>query len=284
MTAALAPPPDAVRFRRRAGMIAAVRETWQARHLIRALAERDIRAVYKQAWLGVAWAVVTPVALMLVFTVFFQRVANVETFGAPYALFSFIALVPWNFYTTSMNSGGLALVNQMTLVNKINCPRETFPLASVAVSGFNAVIGLGVLALLFVINRYPPAITTPLAIFPLIVQLTFTVACVLALSSVTVYLRDMRHLLPIILQIGLFVTPIAYSLEAIAQNLPSWAVPVYVMLNPIAAAIDGYRQTVLYGNMPNWGQLGLAFLSSAVMLYGSLRLFRRLEANFADAA
>jgi ABC-type polysaccharide/polyol phosphate export permease len=284
MAAALTPPPDVARFRRRFGAVAALRETWQARPLIRALAERDIRAAYKQAWLGVAWAVVTPVMLMVVFTFFFQKVATVETFGAPYALFSFIALVPWNFFTSSMTSGGLALVNQMTLVNKINCPRETFPLASVSVAAFNAVIGLAVLALLFVINRYAPAVTTPLAILPLLVQLMFTVACVLALSSVTVYLRDMRHLLPIVLQIGLFVTPIAYSLDAIAKNLPSWLVPIYVIVNPMAACLDGYRQTVLYGNMPNWGQLGLAALSSAVLLYGSLRLFRRLETSFADAA
>jgi ABC-2 type transport system permease protein/lipopolysaccharide transport system permease protein len=204
----------------------------------------------------------------------------VSTNGVPYALFSYIALVPWNFYSTTLSTGGMSLVTQMALVNKIRCPREAFPLSSMLVSGFNSVIAVGVLLILFVINWTAPKPTTVFIIFPLAVQLVFTTACVLLVSGVTVFLRDMRHALPILLQLGLFATPIAYGMSLVPQNLQ---VP-YVIINPLAACIDSYRECVLFGNAPNWGLLGPAAASSALIFYASIKIFRRLEVGFADVA
>lgn len=273
-------PPESLRFHRPAAVLRAPAEIWRARAIVRALSERELRAFYKQAVLGVAWAVLTPVALMLVLTIFFQRVATIDTNGAPYALFSYLGLVPWNFFSSSVTTGGMSLVNQMALVNKIKCPREVFPLSSIVVAGFNSAIAGTVLLVLFAIDRYAPKATTPLAIFPLIVSIMFTVAVTLIVSCVTVYLRDLRHALPILMQLGFFVTPIAYSMSAIPPNLQ---VP-YSMLNPIAPVIDSYRETILYGNAPNWTLLGAGALSSFVLLLVAVKLFRRLEMGFADVA
>jgi ABC-type polysaccharide/polyol phosphate export permease len=119
-----------------------------------------------------------------------------------------------------------------------------------------------------------------LAILPLLVQVAFTLGLTLIVASVTVYLRDLRHALPILLQLGLLATPIAYGLDQIPENLQ----PLYCAINPIAPVIDSYRQTVLYGNMPNWSLLGIGAASSLVFLIGGLKLFRRLELGFADVA
>lgn len=273
-------PPDELRFRRRAPVLSAPLEIFRARLLIRALAEREIRAQYKQAVLGIAWAVITPVMLMIVLTVFFQRVGSINTNGVPYALFAYIGLVPWNFFSGSVTTGGLSLVNQMNLVNKLNCPREVFPLSSIVVVAFNSAIAGVVLVVLFAVNAFAPKATTPLAIIPFVVHILFTVAVTLLVSCTTVYLRDLRHALPILLQLGFFATPIAYGLDAIAEPYR----PLYCLLNPMAPVIDSYRQTVLYGNPPNWGLLGCGAVSATILLVGGLKLFRRLEMGFADVA
>lgn len=273
-------PDPALRFRQPPALLAAPGEVWRARQLIRALAERELRALYKQAVLGVAWAVLTPVALMIVFTIFFQRLSPVDTSGVPYPLFVYIGLVAWSFFSASVSNGGLSLVSQMNLVNKIKCPREVFPLSYVAIAAFNTLIASAVLLVLFAINRFMPKPTSVLAVLPFIVQLAFTVGLTLVVASVTVYLRDLRHALPILLQIGLLATPVAYGLDQIPEALRPW----YCLVNPMGPVIDSYRQTVLYGNAPNWTYLGLGALSSAVVLVGGLRLFRRLEQGFADVA
>ncbi len=273
-------PPESIRFKRRTPVLRAPGDIWRARALVRALAERELRALYKQAALGVAWAVLTPISLMLVLTIVFQRVANVPTGGVPYSIFAYIGLVSWNFFSGSVTAGGMSLVNQMPLVNKLNCPREVFPLSSIAVTAVNSIIASFVLIILFAINGFAPKITSPVAIIPLVVQIAFTIAITLLVSCTTVYLRDLRHALPIILQLGLFATPIAYGMEQIPEQ---WRAP-YSIVNPLAPIIDSYRQTILYGNMPNWYLLGLGTLSTLVLLIGGLKLFRRLEMGFADVA
>jgi ABC-type polysaccharide/polyol phosphate export permease len=275
-----AEPPKELRFRRSNRVVDVAREVWDSRPLIRALAEREVRAQYKQAGLGVAWAVVTPVVLMLVFTLLIRKAASIDTHGVPPAIFAYIALVPWNFFSSSVTTGGLGIINQMALVNKIRCAREVFPLAEVATSAFSAVIAASIILILFVVLRYAPSKTSLWFPIPMLVQLVFTIAVALAASAITVFLRDLRHALPILMQIGLLATPIFYSIDQVPHN---WQVP-FVILNPMAAVITTYRDTVLYGQGPPWRLLVPAAISSVVWLYGSIRLFRRLEIGFADVA
>ncbi len=272
--------PVDLRFHRRLRLRSSTREVWSRRELVRILAEREFRVRYKQAVLGSAWAILTPLFLMLVFTVFFHRVAKVNTNGAPYPLFAYLGLLPWTFLSTSLSQGGQALINNVPLLNKVACPREVFPLGSIAVAGLDMSIATAVLFMLFGIYEFPPKSTSYWVPVLLIVQVAFTVGLTLAISAVIVYLRDLRHALPILLQLGLFATPVAYGIEVVPQSMRL----VYVAINPLAAVIDGYRRAVLWGTHPDWGTLAVGGIASLVYLCGGYAWFKRLETGFADVA
>lgn len=261
-------------------LLAVVGEIWSSRVFIRALAEREIRARYKQAYLGVAWALVTPLVLMIVFSLVVGRVAEIDTGGIPYPVFTYIALVPWAFFTSAMTRGGTSIITNAEIMRKIPIPRETFPAASITVAAFDASVATLLLGVLFAIFRFPPKPTILLVPILLLVLVVFTAGVTLLVSAVIVYLRDLRHALPIIVQVGLFVTPIAYSIDLVPERF-LW---LYSILNPLGPVIEGLRDTVLRGEPPRWDILGLAALSSLVILLLSLVVFRRLELGFADVA
>jgi ABC-type polysaccharide/polyol phosphate export permease len=273
-------PPPEILFRLKVRLVPAIREVWRRRELVRTLAERDLRVRYKQAFLGIAWSILTPLALMIVFTVFFQRVAKVDTGGAPYALFAYLGLLPWTFFSTSVSQGGQSLVLNNQLVNKVYCPREVFPLASMAVAAIDTILATLVLGLLFVITGFAPQPTAVWVPVLLAVQVAFTFGVTLVMSAVLVFLRDLRHVLPIILQLGLFATPVAYGMDVVAPSLRM----LYSTLNPLAPVIDGYRRTVLLGLPPDWGLLGPGAATSVLLLGVGYVVFKRLEPGFADYA
>jgi ABC-2 type transport system permease protein/lipopolysaccharide transport system permease protein len=274
-----APPPE-ILFRLKLSIFAAIREVWTARELVRTLAERDFRIRYKQAVLGFAWAVLTPVSLMVVFTLFFKRVANVDTGGAPYVLFAYLGLLPWTFFSTSVAQGGQTLVTNSALLQKVYCPREVFPLASCLVAAIDTAIATVVLGVLFVVTGYAPRLTTLWVPVLLVVQVAFTFGVALVTSGVLVFFRDLRHALPIILQLGLFATPVAYGMNVVPPSLQV----LYSAANPLAPVIDGYRRTVLLGQAPDWHLLLPGSITSTALLVIGYIVFKRLEPGFADYA
>jgi ABC-type polysaccharide/polyol phosphate export permease len=273
-------PPSELLFRPKLRVLAAVREVWRGRELVRTLAERDFRVRYKQAVLGVAWAVLTPLALMVVFTVFFQRVAKVDTGGAPYALFAYLGLLPWTFFSTSVAQGGQSLVLNNQLLNKVYCPREVFPMASTVVAAIDTTIAVAVLGLLFVVTGFVPKATSVWVPVLLAVQVAFTFGATLVISAVLVFFRDLRHALPVILQLGLFATPVAYGMDVVPEDLQV----LYSAVNPLAPVIDGYRRTILLGLPPDWQLLVPGAVVSAVLLVAGYAVFKRMEPGFADYA
>jgi len=275
-------PRQEIWFRRRVGLFSAVKELWDFRELTITLAERDLRVRYKQAVLGIAWAVIAPVVMMIAFTVLFNRFAKVNTGGAPYALFAYLGLLPWTFFSNSISQGGLSLVSNNDLLNKLYCPREVFPIASIADAAVDALIATCVLALLFPITGFAPK--TPLYYLPplLIVLFMFTLAVTLAIAAVTVYARDLRLVLPLAIQVGLFVTPVVYGASEISTSKEFLI--VYSAINPLVPVIDGLRSTVLDGVPPDWISLSAGAASSLVYLFGGFWLFKRLEVGMADVA
>jgi ABC-2 type transport system permease protein/lipopolysaccharide transport system permease protein len=273
-------PPSSLKYRRHLGFAEAMAELWKSRELTRTLVERDLRVRYKQTVLGFGWAVLGPVIFMLVFTLFFQRAAHFNTHGAPYALFSYTALVPWTFFAEAVTLGSLSLISNLTLLNKVYCPREVFPIASTAGSGFDAAISSLVLIVLFAIYQFPPAWTTLWVPLLIALEVAFTLGVTLFAASVLIYLRDVRYVVPLVVQVGMFATPVAYGLSVIPANLQVG----YAILNPLGPIIDDFRRTVLYGQAPQWGLLGLAAIASVAWLAGGYALFKRLETGFADIA
>jgi ABC-2 type transport system permease protein/lipopolysaccharide transport system permease protein len=273
-------PPPGIRYRRRLGYRRALGELWQSRELTRTLLERDLRVRYKQTVLGFGWSVIGPVTFMVVFTLFFNRAGHFDTGGAPYPLFSYIALVPWTFFAESLTIGSTSLISNLSLLNKIYCPREVFPIATIAAAGFDALVSTSVLFLLFAIYRYPPKLTTLWTPLLVLVLLVFTVGVTVFAAAVLVYLRDVRYVVPLLVQIGLFATPVAYSLSVIPTRL----LPFYAIVNPLGPIIQDFRRTVLYGLPPQWSLFGLAASASVIWLLGGYAIFKRLETGFADIA
>jgi ABC-type polysaccharide/polyol phosphate export permease len=255
-------------------------ELWHSRELTRTLIERDLRVRYKQTVLGFGWALLGPVVFMLVFTLFFQRAAHFNTDGTPYALFSYTALVPWTFFAEAVTIGSSSLISNVTLLNKVYCPREVFPIAATVAAMFDAAVSVVVLLVLFGIYQYPPALATLWVPVLIAIEIAFTLGVTLFSAAVLVYLRDVRYVVPLAVQVGMFASPVAYGFSVIPPGLR----PVYSIVNPLGPVLDGFRRTVLHGMAPDWGLLGLATVASMAWLVGGYALFKRLETGFADIA
>jgi ABC-type polysaccharide/polyol phosphate export permease len=272
-------PPAALRFRRSANVFSSLGRLWAYRELLRSLSERQLRSRYKQAILGFVWALATPVSLMLVF-IFINSQADIQTDGVPYALFSFVGLLAWTFFSSSVSGGTSSLLGNTALLTKTACPRELFPFASILVAGVDTVVASTVLVFLFIINQTAPQPATVYVPILFLVQLAFTMGLSLLFAILIVYLRDLRYAIPLFLQVGLLATPIAYGLDAI----PTQYRGLYCLLNPLAPVIDGYRRTVLQNHPPQWGYLGLGALTSTIVLVAGFWIFKRWEGGVVDYA
>lgn len=272
------PPPELI-YRHRVHLSKALRELRQHKELVLTLAERELRARYKQTNLGFTWSLIVPLFLVIVFTLFIDRVAEIDTEGAPYALFAYLGLIPWTFFSVSVNHGGQSLINNSTLITKVRCPREVFPMTSVGLSAFDSVISTGMLGLLFLVFGVAPKSTSYMAVPLLLVQVAFTLGVTLLISSITVYVRDVRQAMPLLLQLGLFATPVAYPVP-----LSPFFEKLYALVNPLAPVIEGYRSVILYGESPRWDLVGLGAITAFTILFVGYYVFKRLEAGFADVA
>ena len=252
------------------------------RHIIVTLAERELRARYKQAILGAGWALLTPLMLMLIFSLVFTKFAKVDSGGVPYPLFAYLGLIPWTFFSSAVSAGGNSLISNTPLLNKVYLPREVFPIAALAVAAVDAVLSVVVLVGIFAIEGYAPHIQVLYAPVLLVVALIFTLGVTLAVAALLVYVRDLRNALPLLLQLGLFATPVAYGTVAIANSRTM--VLVFSALNPLSPVIDGLRRTILHGQAPDWSALGIGALTATLLLFVSYLLFKRLETGMADIA
>ncbi|MBL8166649.1 MAG: ABC transporter permease [Acidobacteria bacterium] len=262
----------------RESLRAHLRELWRHRELLWLITQREIKVRYKQSLLGVLWAILQPLSLMLVFTVFFSWFARMQSDGIPYPLFSYAALLPWTFFSTALSFAIPSLIANSHIITKIYFPREIVPLASVLAAFLDFVIAAGVFVLLLVLYRVPPTWNL-LYVLPIVaIQLAFTTGICLLLSAFTVLYRDVRHTLPLVMQIWMFVTPILYSASVVPPRWRAW----YFSLNPMAAIIDGYRRTVVQGVPPQGRYLALAALVSGVLIWAGYKYFKHLEREFAD--
>lgn len=254
------------------------RELWRHRELLWLLTQREIKVRYKQSALGVAWAVLQPFSLMVVFTVFFSWFARMQSDGIPYPLFSYAALLPWTFFSTSLSFAIPSLIANSHIITKIYFPREVIPLSSVMAAFLDFLIASAVFVALLAFYRVPPTWNL-LYVAPIVaIQILFTVGISLLLSAFTVLYRDVRHTLPLVIQIWMFVTPILYPASVVPERWRGW----YFSLNPMAAIIDGYRRAVIQGVAPQLKYLLLAAAASCLLVLAGYKYFKHLEREFAD--
>jgi ABC-2 type transport system permease protein/lipopolysaccharide transport system permease protein len=273
-------PPPEIRYRRAFQLRSELRELIEARHVIYSLTERDLRSRYSQMALGFLWNILGPLSLTIVFG-FVLNKANVNPpFDVPRPVWLYTALMPWSFFSGAVSSGGLSLVSNNSLLNKVYVPREVFPISQIAEQIVDSTCAATAFVALLILYRFPPASTFYWAPIPLLIALVFATAVSILLAGLTVYFRDLRQAIPVMLQLGLFVNPIAYDLSKVSPALQ----PVLVALDPLAASIDGLRRCLLYGQAPNWGLTALAAVVASAELCIAYVVFKQMEAGFADVA
>jgi lipopolysaccharide transport system permease protein len=254
------------------------REIWNYRELLYFLTKRDIKVRYKQTVLGGLWAVIQPAFTMLVFTLFFGRLAKMPSDGLPYPIFVYAGLLPWTYFANAVSASGNSLVGSSNLITKVYFPRIVVP-ASAALAGLlDFFIALFVLAALMIWYQFMPG--PAILLFPFLVALTFlcAVGVGLWLSALNVQYRDIRYAIPFLIQVWMFVSPVIYPVSLVHGNY-QWL----LALNPMGGVIHAYRAALL-GHQPiDWGLLGLSTLIILALFLGGLYYFRRMEKVFADA-
>jgi len=282
------PSPDLF-YRHHVSLPSAIGKVWSRREVIFALAERDVRASYKQAALGMAWALLSPVLQVVLFTLIFSRVKAFHVAHVPYAIYAYVGILCWTYFAGALSSGGNSMIGNINLLQKTQFPRECFPLSQMLEQTLYTTIALLPLAILMGYNGFAPKIE--ILWFPLFiaVEAMFTAGVILAMAALIVYVRDLVQVMAIISQIGLFATPVIWPLDKL-QNITYAPLglhhvdlrPFYCFFNPLASVMDGVRGTMLLGQQPDWTLLGIGALSAAIYFVIGYSIFKRLEVGFAD--
>jgi len=253
-------------------------EVWHARELLYFLVWRDIKVRYKQTALGIAWSVLQPFLTMVVFTIFFGRLAKMPSDGVPYPLFSLAALVPWTYFATAASNGAASLVGNQHLIAKVYFPRVLVPLAAVLMPAVDLAVSFGMLVVLMAWYHVVP--TAAIAALPLYAGLGILTALAITLwtSALSVRYRDARYVLPFVIQIWLFVSPVAYP----ASMVPARWRLLYA-LNPMATVVEGFRSSLL--GTPGPGSMAaIAVAVVAAALVAGAAYFRSVEGSIVDLA
>lgn len=256
-----------------------VRELWRYRELLYFLIWRDVKVRYKQTVLGVAWAILQPMMMMAVFTVFFGRLAGISTGDIPYPLFAYAGLLPWTFFATALANSGNSVVASERLITKIYFPRLAVPLAAVGASAVDFIIACGLLLVLMLGYGFWPS-WGMLLLAPLVFAMILLAAlgCGTFLAALNVRYRDFRYVIPFLVQFWMFATPTVY-MQPVAHT--SGPLQTALALNPLTALIASFRAACLGGDVP-WGEFGLASVCVALIFLTACFYFRRVEDNFAD--
>jgi lipopolysaccharide transport system permease protein len=253
-----------------------LRDLWAYRELLYFLTWRDVKVRYKQTELGIAWAIIQPLFTMLVFTLFFGRLAGVPSDNVPYPIFAFTGLLAWTFFSNAITTSGNSLVGSAHLITKVYFPRMIIPGAAVAAGLVDFAIAFVILVLLMI--YYGVGFTWSMLMFPVMVLLTTLLALGTGmwLSALNVKYRDVRFALPFMVQLWMYLSPIIYPTSFLPAKLRS-----LLLLNPMTGIIEGYRSS-LFGRPFNWIALAVSAVITLLLLIYSSYAFRRMEKSFAD--
>ena len=266
-------------------MVAVFRELYAYRELMWNITLREFKVRYKQSFLGAAWAVMQPLSLTLVF-MFVSYIRPLPSDGKPYLIFGYGAMMQWTLFANSLRLGIPSLVGNANLIKKIYFPREVLPLGTVIVSIIDFCIAFVVLIGLLLYykysGRYDVPFTPYLFLMPVIlfVQLLLTLGITFFFSAINVTYRDVKHTVPLLLQLWMFASPVIYSASAVREK--SELLYKFYMLNPMAPIVTSYRTVLLDGRMPDLGYLAISALVSAAFCVGGYIYFKRVDSRFAD--
>ena len=253
------------------------RDLWRYRELFLFLAWRDITVRYKQTVIGVLWALLRPFLIMVIFTVVFGQLAGLPAEGAPYPLLVFAAMLPWQFFANALSESSNSLINNAQMITKVYFPRLAIPLAAVMVSFVDFLISFSIL--LGLLGWYQVWPTWRLVFLPLLVLLAFSAALGggLWMASLNVKYRDFRYIIPFVVQVGFYLSPVGFSSSLVPEQ---WR--LLYSLNPMVGVIDGFRWAILGGGHLYWPGLLLSIGLTLLLLASGFWYFRKTERTFAD--
>ena len=252
-------------------------ELWEYRELLYFLTWRDIKVRYKQTALGAAWAIIQPFFTMVVFSLFFGRLAKVPSDGIPYPIFSFAALVPWTFFANGLSQASNSLVGSSNLITKVYFPRLVIPLSTVASGIIDFALSFLVLLAMMGYYRVTPGRNIVWLPLFLLLALVTSLGVGLWLSALNVEYRDVRYVVPFITQFWMFATPIAYPSSLLSDP---WR--TLYGLNPMVGVVEGFRWALLGTNTRPGPAIAVSSAAALVILVGGALYFKRMERNFAD--
>ncbi len=259
-----------------ADLVEMFREQITYRELLWQMTRRDLLLRYKQTAMGVGWAVFTPLANTLVFSIIFTRVATIDT-GVPYPIFAYTGLIAWNFFASALRVAVISLTSNSQLVTKVYFPREAFPLSAVVVSltdfAVSSIVLLGML-IYYQIPLTPAALLVPVVLIP---HAMLTAGCAMLLAMGNLFFRDVKYIFEVVIVLGMFATSVLYPVERFGGDLAA-----LLALNPLTILIDAYRDVLLFGRVPPVAPFVAASLFSAVVLLSSWLVFHRSEFKFAE--
>jgi lipopolysaccharide transport system permease protein len=254
-----------------------LRELWEYRELLYFLAWRDIKVRYKQTILGAAWAIIQPFFAMVVFSIFFGQLAGIPSEGAPYPIFVYSALVPWMYFANALTQASTSLVGQESVITKVYFPRLLVPMASVVAGLPDLAIAFVVLVGMMLFFSIVPTIAILTLPFFILLATATALGVGLWLAALNVQYRDVRYVVPFMVQLWLFATPIAYPSSLVPER---WQA-IYG-LNPMVGVVEGFRWAILGKSQAPGPLLVVSLLTVVGILGGGLYFFRRVEATFAD--
>lgn len=253
-----------------------LKDIWAYRELLFFLTWRDVKVRYKQTALGAAWAILQPLFMMLIFTIFFGRLAGVASSGIPYPLFALAGLVPWTFFSNAIAASGNSLVGSSNLITKVYFPRLLVPAAAMLAGLVDFALAFAMFCVLMI--YYGVAPTMQVLVLPVLILLTglFALGVGTWMSALNVKYRDVRFALPFLIQLWLFVSSVIMPSSSLG---PKWR--RLLLLNPMSGIIEGYR-AALFGLPFDWTALGIAALITVAVLIYAFYSFARVERSFAD--
>lgn len=253
-------------------------ELWRYRELLYFLTWRDVKIRYKQTFLGVAWAVLQPLLTMLVFTIFFGRLAGLQAYtgGVPYPIYVYAALLPWTFFASAVTTCGASVISSSQLITKVYFPRLIIPLAAVGAALVDFLLAF--IVLLGMMAYYGTPLSWKLALLPLLGMGVFLAAAGVGalFAALTVAYRDFRYVVPFVVQLWMFLSGIMYPPSIVP---PRWRALFFA--NPLAGLVDGFRSALLDRPL-EWGHLAYAVAAAAALFVIGASYFRAVERRFAD--
>jgi lipopolysaccharide transport system permease protein len=252
-----------------------LREIWEYRELLWMLAYRDIKVRYSQTALGVAWALIQPLTTLVIFTLVFGRVVKVDTSGIPYSLFALSGMALWGYFSTVMTQSGSSIITGQDMVKKIYFPRVIIPLSK----SISAFVDFGVTLLfllgMLIYHQYQPGFNAVFALFFILLTILSGLGLGIWLNALTIRYRDFQYVLPFAIQLGIYVSPVAYPSSLVPSEYQ-----FFYYLNPMAGAIDGIRWA-LFGSPINEG-IYISIVSSVLLFVSGWLYFHKLEGEIAD--